>query len=79
MSTTANKEALIIRIAEIVIFELKLEDITSETFDPDLDLESGDEGDLAAMGRVFGEELPSGLVLRLSTLGLLEMWLSIRR
>jgi len=28
----------IIRIAEIIINELKLEDVTPETFDPDLDL-----------------------------------------
>jgi len=31
-------EKLIIRIAEIIIFELKLKDITPETFDPKLDL-----------------------------------------
>lgn len=31
---------------------------------PDLDLESENRGDLSAMGRVFGEELPSGLVLQ---------------
>jgi hypothetical protein len=30
---------------------------------PDLDLEAEDREDLGAMGRVFGEELPSGLVL----------------
>jgi hypothetical protein len=29
---------------------------------PDLDLEAAHRGDLAAMGRIFGEELPSGLV-----------------
>ncbi len=31
---------------------------------PDLDLESENRDDLRAMGRVFGEELPSGLVLQ---------------
>jgi hypothetical protein len=31
---------------------------------PDLDLEAEDRDDLRAMGRVFGEELPSGLVLQ---------------
>jgi hypothetical protein len=30
---------------------------------PDVDLEAEDRDDLRAMGRVFGEELPSGLVL----------------
>ena len=30
---------------------------------PDINLEGEDQGDLRAMGRVFGEELPSGLVL----------------
>src|SRR5579862_5849546 len=29
---------------------------------PDLNLEAGPTGDLAAMGKIFGEELPSGLV-----------------
>jgi hypothetical protein len=29
---------------------------------PDVDLEAGPEDSLAAMGRIFGEELPSGLV-----------------
>ncbi|MBV8843976.1 MAG: molecular chaperone DnaK, partial [Bryobacterales bacterium] len=29
---------------------------------PDLDLEAAQRDDLAAMGRIFGEELPSGLV-----------------
>ena len=29
---------------------------------PDLDLQAEPTGDLAAMGKIFGEELPSGLV-----------------
>ena len=29
---------------------------------PDLDLEAAPQQDLAAMGKIFGEELPSGLV-----------------
>jgi hypothetical protein len=29
---------------------------------PDLNLEAEPAGDLAAMGKIFGEELPSGLV-----------------
>jgi acyl carrier protein len=38
MADNRDNKNLIIRIAEIVIFELKLKDITPETFDPDLDL-----------------------------------------
>lgn len=37
MSTTESR-TVEIRIAEIMISELKLEDVTAETFDPDLDL-----------------------------------------
>ncbi|MCX5843037.1 MAG: phosphopantetheine-binding protein [Deltaproteobacteria bacterium] len=56
--STDNK-ALIIRIAEIIISELKLEDITAETFDPDLDLvdELGvDSMDLATVVLVLQDE-----------------------
>jgi len=59
MSAGVDKEALIIRIAEIIIFELKLEDITPETFDPDLDLvdELGvDSMDLATVVLVLQDE-----------------------
>ena len=55
---TYNK-ALIIRIAEIIISELKLEDITAETFDPNLDLvdELGvDSMDLATVVLVLQDE-----------------------
>ena len=38
MANNRHKKELIIRIAEIVIFELKLKDITPETFDPELDM-----------------------------------------
>ena len=38
MTEGADKKDLIIRIAEIIIFELKLKDITPETFNPELDL-----------------------------------------
>jgi acyl carrier protein len=56
-----SKEAgkLILRIAEIVIQELKLEDITPETFDPDMDLvdELGvDSMDLATVALVMQDE-----------------------
>ncbi len=35
---TKNISHTITRVAEIIINELKLEDVTPETFDPDLDL-----------------------------------------
>jgi acyl carrier protein len=38
MADGADKKKLIIRIAEIIIFELKLKDITPDAFDPELDL-----------------------------------------
>ncbi len=59
MSASVDKETLVIRIAEIIIFELKLEDITPETFDPDLDLvdELGvDSMDLATVVLVLQDE-----------------------
>ena len=52
-------QALILRIAQIIIEELKLEDITPETFDPDLDLvdELGvDSMDLATVALVLQDE-----------------------
>ena len=59
MSANLNKEALLVHIAEIIIFELKLEDITPESFDPDLDLvdELGvDSMDLATVVLVLQDE-----------------------
>ncbi|HAJ26533.1 MAG TPA: phosphopantetheine-binding protein [Syntrophus sp. (in: bacteria)] len=59
MSVNLKKEALIVRIAEIIIFELKLEDITPESFNPDLDLvdELGvDSMDLATVVLVLQDE-----------------------
>jgi acyl carrier protein len=55
---TETKTA-ITRIAEIIIDELKLEDVTPETFDPDLDLvdEVGvDSMDLATIALVLRDE-----------------------
>jgi acyl carrier protein len=49
----------ILRIAQIVIDELRLEDVTKETFDPDLDLvdELGiDSMDLATVALVLQDE-----------------------
>ena len=59
MPVSMEKKARIIRIAEIVIAELKLQDITPETFDPDLDLvdELGvDSMDLATVVLVLQDE-----------------------
>jgi acyl carrier protein len=59
MLMSTDKKALIIRIAEIIILELKLEDITPETFDADLDLvdELGvDSMDLATVVLVLQDE-----------------------
>ncbi len=38
MPAKMDKNEIIIRIARIIISELKLEDVTPETFDPDVDL-----------------------------------------
>ena len=54
-----DKKALIRRITEIIISELKLEDVTLETFDPELDLvdELGiDSMDLATIALVLQDE-----------------------
>ena len=54
-----NLEQTIRRIAEIIINELKLEDVTPETFDADLDLvdELGiDSMDLATIALVIRDE-----------------------
>lgn len=59
MPVSTEKKALIIRTAEIVIAELKLQDITPDTFDPDLDLvdELGvDSMDLATVVLVLQDE-----------------------
>jgi acyl carrier protein len=59
MPVSTDNKALIIRIAEIIISELKLEDITAETFEPDLDLvdELGvDSMDLATVVLVLQDE-----------------------
>ncbi len=54
-----EKSATTIRVAEIVINELKLEDVSPKTFDPDLDLvdEVGiDSMDLATIALVIRDE-----------------------
>jgi acyl carrier protein len=59
MPETKEIQELILRIAKIVIEELKLEDITPEKFDPDMDLvdELGvDSMDLATVALVLQDE-----------------------
>ena len=59
MPASTDEKVSIIRIAEIIILELKLEEITPETFDPDLDLvdELGvDSMDLATVVLVLQDE-----------------------
>lgn len=54
-----SQEKLIFRIAEIIIDELKLEDVTADTFDPDLHLvdELGiDSMDLATIALILQDE-----------------------
>ncbi len=52
-------EKIILRVAQVMIQELKLEDVTPETFDPDVDLvdEVGiDSMDLATVALVLQDE-----------------------
>ena len=59
MADQYDMNSLIIRVAEILIHELKLEDVTPETFDPELDLidEVGiDSMDLATIALVLRDE-----------------------
>ena len=59
MSTASNVEKITLRVAEIMIEELKLEDVTPATFDPDIDLidEVGiDSMDLATVALVLRDE-----------------------
>lgn len=59
MTTATSVEKLILRVSEIMIAELKLEDVTPETFDPDIDLidEVGiDSMDLATVALVLRDE-----------------------
>jgi len=59
MSTGTNVEKIILHVAEIMIEELKLEDVTPETFDPEIDLvdEVGiDSMDLATVALVLRDQ-----------------------
>ncbi len=59
MPVKTDTSEIIIRIASIMIDELKLEDVTPETFDPDIDLidEVGiDSMDLATVALILRDE-----------------------
>ena len=59
MATETEVEKITLRVAQIMIDELKLEDVKPETFDPDLDLidEVGiDSMDLATVALVLRDE-----------------------
>jgi acyl carrier protein len=59
MSINLDIDTIIKRVAEIVIFELKLQDVTPETFNPQLDLvdELGiDSMDLATIALALQDE-----------------------
>ena len=59
MPVSMDQGALIRRIAEIIITELRLEEVTVDTFDPELDLvdELGiDSMDLATIALVIRDE-----------------------
>jgi acyl carrier protein len=59
MHVVTDLDKFILRVTEIMINELKLEDVTPETFDPDIDLvdEVGiDSMDLATVALVLRDE-----------------------
>ena len=59
MLAASETTDIIIRVAEVLIHELKLEDVTADTFDPDIDLvdEVGiDSMDLATVALVLQDE-----------------------
>ena len=59
MSTETDVEKIILRVAHMMIDVLKLEDVTPETFDPEIDLinEVGiDSMDLATVALVLRDE-----------------------
>lgn len=86
MSMTTDTQQTITRIAEIIINELKLEDVTPETFDADLDLvdEVGiDSMDLATIALVirdeFGIRIDEDDYPRLTTLRIIAEYIAEKR
>lgn len=56
---TVETDKIVLRVAEVMIEELKLEDVTADTFDPEVDLvdEVGiDSMDLATVALVLQDE-----------------------
>ncbi len=59
MPETINIEGIVRHVAEVIIGELKIQDVTADTFDPDMDLvdELGiDSMDLATIALVLQDE-----------------------
>jgi len=59
MRVGTDLDTIVLHIAEVMISELKLEDVTADTFDPDIDLvdEVGiDSMDLATVALVLRDE-----------------------
>lgn len=84
MNTETNQT--ISRVAEIIIDELKLEDVTPQTFDPDLDLvdEVGvDSMDLATVALVlrdeFGVRIDEDDYPKLTTVRIIARYLDDKR
>ena len=85
MSAGINEKDLQLRVAQIIISELKLQDITAETFDPDLDLvdEIGiDSMDLATIVLVLQDEYAVKIdeddYTKLRTIGLIAGYIQER-
>ncbi len=86
MPMTTDTQQTITRIADIIINELKLEDVTPETFDADLDLvdEVGiDSMDLATIALVirdeFGIRIDEDDYPRLTTLRIIAEYIAEKR
>ena len=82
MKVSGDNDKITLRIAEIMINELKLEDITPETFDPDMDLvdEVGiDSMDLATVALVLRDEYAVRIdeddYPKLTTVGLISQYI----
>ncbi len=59
LTMTVETDKIVLRVAEVMIEELKLEDVTADTFDPEVDLvdEVGiDSMDLATVALVLQDE-----------------------
>ena len=81
-----EKKEITLRVAEIIINELKLEDVTPSTFDPELDLvdELGiDSMDLATVVLVlqdeYGIRIDEDDYPKLSTLRLIAEYIDTRK